>query len=322
MEGREEFIALLESDWPVAYAEYRERSRQPVIEPLHRHLLITSALSVELFKDRLGVIEKRIRWERGELVAIMSLAALLHDVAKSSRYYLERFKESGDTKISFWLHELAGAVLLEMARISSTGSAEYEGSIDRALRVIARSIARHHSAMDDRHPGQLIDRVLGDRNSMRYLENILRSIDPGFVDSLRGLIPCRYGSIGGDFCDKVFQRLGDAIESINEDDRLSGKVHDILRSRIIAKAGSHVDELLAVHTVTGFLVIADNIAAHLGRGVSDDGTSPAYVRHWVCELSEKLEEVSSRGCEVLRSIRKDIWRLVMEFSLEGVCCVP
>ncbi len=314
MGGREEFIDLLKNKWPVAYAEYREQSKQHVIEPLHEHLAITSALSVELFKERLEVIEKRIGWERGELVGIMGLTALLHDIAKSSTYYLKRFMVSKDTKISFWLHELAGAVLIEMARISSTG---FEGSLDRALKVIARSIARHHSAMNNRHPRQLINRI-----SIKDLEDVLRNIDPGFVNRIRKQIPCRYGNIGEDFCDQVFQRLSEVIESINKDARFSGKVNDILRSTAITRAGN-IEELLAVYTVTGFLVIADNIAAHLGRGVSDDETSPAYIKHWVCELGEKLEKLSSKDSEILRSIRSirsigsDIERLIRE---EGAHC--
>lgn len=277
MGGREDFVKLLENAWPVAYAEYSEDGNH-IIDPLYEHLSLTARLSIDLFEDRLKVIEKRIGWREGELVEAMYLAALLHDMAKSSKYYLDMFKRYSNVKIMFPRHELASALLLEMAGNLYTGTSIETGIFVKIVRTAARAIARHHSAMKHRHPTQA-------KLQENVIKEIIKGIDIDVVRKLRALSPC-IRMLKSEIYDKIFNLLEIALY------KCCHGSHDAYKYIVNLKR-ENPDEIQATIAVTGFLMLADNVVANSRRRISDDGTTSAYIKYWTYELDRKLRSVGS-----------------------------
>ena len=48
-----------------------------------------------------------------------------------------------------------------------------------------------------------------------------------------------------------------------------------------------------VDGLTGFLVLADNVAANAFRRVSDEGFTPLYISIWMRELRDRLDRCST-----------------------------
>lgn len=264
----DDFVKRVEENWPVAYAEY-DMGKKEVIEPLFDHLLLTASLSVSLFKDRITVVEKKTGLIN--LVEAMYTASLLHDIGKSSIYFLNKFKSSVSAKVSFMYHELVGALLLESAVMSSN---DMDETTIKLIRIIARAIARHHAAMEDRHPAKF------DHVDIENLKNILNGINIDVIDSLYKISQCE---------SKEYYLCNRAIKGLKE--VLEKRKFDIKASlNQIKRLGDEREEASAVLVISGFLVVADNIAAHAARGTSDDRISPAYIMEWISELREKLEK--------------------------------
>lgn len=280
----DEFVKRVEESWPVAYAEYKGN----VIEPLFDHLQLTALLSVKLFEERIKVIESRTGIKG--LVEAMYTAGLLHDLGKSSTYFLESFKKGakvdfkkeGNAKVSFMRHELAAGIILENSIMSSDLDDE---ETRRLIRIIARVITRHHAAMIDRHPARIETNDSNFAKLANSINRILQGISVDTVERLRSFKPCK--QVQGDLCDKTLNEAERVVRNKNYDIR--GALNSIRRLGDNEKE----KESQVVLALSGFLVVADNIAAHAGRGSSDDGSSPAYIREWISELKEKLEKIDS-----------------------------
>ncbi|MEB3860028.1 MAG: HD domain-containing protein, partial [Desulfurococcales archaeon] len=74
------------------------------------------------------------------------LSGALHDIGKSSPKYQEGIGRGA----SFWLHEMVGASIIVEAGELLIEKGNYRGAL--LMRLVSWAVARHHSAMEDRHP--------------------------------------------------------------------------------------------------------------------------------------------------------------------------
>jgi len=194
----------------------------------------------------------------------LSVAAVLHDIGKASTYYRDRIYREGE--LSFWLHEYVSAIIIYRAsRLDNVNSED-----TKLLRTVAKVVSRHHSAMRDRHPLDLYERLRSDERTSKYLEKVLKHVDrDGIMDVLKE----NYTYLG---------RFREYIEEVLKSD-LTGKIHDFLDQIKVEK-----NEVPLVASLTGFLIASDCLVANSEGRESDDGHSPLYVKRWEEELGKSF----------------------------------
>lgn len=268
----------VEASWPLAYAD----CSGSVLVDLQSHLVRTAEKVRRLFEGEAEVLENSVKRAcalQVKLIEVAHTAALLHDIGKASLYYLEHFRRTyaQQAKLSFRLHEHATAALVEHAARLSEDEAFKE-----AARLVSRVVARHHSAMKGRGPSEI---GTGD---VRLICDVLSklTIDSGWASRLG-----RYCI--GDFCRKLVSMIPSVAESLSRNAR-SISISMYTRSLLLDEASPAAGRCKilqykrVVIALSGFLVVADCIAAsEEGRG-TDEEVGSLFVHDWLRELKYKL----------------------------------
>ncbi|MFN3805378.1 MAG: CRISPR-associated endonuclease Cas3'' [Pyrobaculum sp.] len=248
------------SDWPLA----AERVN------LQSHLSKVAELSICLFEGELDILARKTGW--GDVRTAMWLSGYFHDVGKASRYYKERWEEGG--RLSFPYHEYLSAIML--MELSNTDD-------DRLMciyKTSAKVVARHHTAMAGRHPSMLYGQLA---------EVIKKALEGLEVEDVAKVLQ-GVGHVGN-MAQDIRQRMGDVIREAKgmEVGEITGIVEDlaILNERVEVCGG--LNELLTVRTLTGLLIIADNLAAGVEGRNPEDQPVPLYTRYWARELRPRLK---------------------------------
>lgn len=280
--------------WPVAYARCVEDRLENVV-PLSKHLALTACIQqciarrrFMLHGDGLRVILRRgferLVEELGEekVEELPYVAGLLHDLGKASVYYLRRLREES----RFPGHEHVVALLLEYAALRE----EREGYV-AMYDLLAKTISRHHAAMERRHP----NRFFLSSKSSSYVDRILYGMYQyiSFIDNL-----VRYCRGKDTLCYHILNNISTSLNDIVEMKSRGTSLNILsfsnpLRSfKLSGIAGVSEPAVYTLTTVlTGTLIVADNISAEFceERG-SDDGASSTYVTYWKWELGLRGDE--------------------------------
>ena len=235
-----------------------------------------------LFRERLSISNtlteplrhaaRRVGSQALLLAAV--LAGALHDIGKASPYY--------SNMKSFLGHEIAGATLIYRAsRLMLREGKSVEALL---LHIAAWAVARHHSAMIERHPMNLGDRFR--RAAIKAVES-LANYPVCVLEGTPKLLA--HGWIGTALV-KAAREAGQYEPAAVVNNALEGL-------RTYNEATSLPDKISAekwaayVSMTTGALIVADILVARYeGRG-TDEGAGLAYVKWWHRELGKKVEEV-------------------------------
>jgi len=272
----EELNKLLQT--PLAYLEVKDG--KPDCEPLLDHLAQTSTEIEVLFSNRLRVLEEKTRntfnWERRELLEFAKAIGLLHDIGKASRKYVEEFHEKfqkklalQELKLTFPQHEIVAGIL-----IYHLSSNIEDSNARRRAGLAARVIARHHAAMESRHPAKVRDRC-----KKEFLREVLEKIDYSVIEQVRAA--CR----GHELCDILSRKPESRV--VREGNFCTDFVTELARISDIPESAGRVHDFILLNALTGMLVVADNLVAYRNRGSKSttDGSTPLYIKHWLCELA-------------------------------------
>jgi CRISPR-associated endonuclease Cas3-HD len=281
----EELSKLLQT--PLAYLEVKDDKLD--CEPLLDHLAQTSIEIEVLFGDRLRVLEEKTRgtfnWGRGELLEFAKAIGLLHDIGKASRKYVEEFhgkisRKYGEKfqrkpcaeelKLTFPQHEIVASIL-----IYHLSSNIEDSNARRRARLAARVIARHHAAMESRHPAKVRDRC-----KKEFLREVLEKIDYSVIEQARAM--CR----GHELCEILSRKPESRV--VREGNFCTDFVTELARTSDMREPAGRVHDFILLNALTGMLVVADNLVAYRNRKRSrstTDGSTPLYVKHWLCELA-------------------------------------
>jgi len=254
--------------WPLAYADGN------VSEPLLDHLIRTACLARCLFEDRALVLLRRWRraWDPGYTLWLLGF---LHDIGKAS----DGYRSSSTGKLSFPLHEYVSALIVY--RCGDVMS-EQEVDLGDLMKVLAKSIARHHVAMMDRDPITIIESSLitSGRKCFEKISDYISKVDESTLRSLlvEGLRDIPYSTLITESVLKALEKLKKSGQSFPQQALQKLKVEK---------------DSWVVGGLTGFLVLADNVAANAFRRVSDDGFTPLYISIWMRELRDRLDRCST-----------------------------
>lgn len=229
------------------------------ISPMAQHAAEVARLVRRLFQRRIEVAERRLGLPMADIV---HAAAVLHDMAKASRLYLREYEQrcmQGRGETAFHLHELAAAVLILHA-------ARHVPHAD----LTAHAIARHHAAMERRHPAQILESHHKRRDAVQRTRDVIAELDP---NDLRPL---------ADACNPHCLQILDAVRARHGDIPVDEYLTEL------AQPPKDPKKAAAVRIATGLITIADIIAAHAERRDTDDRLSKPYVRHWINELELQL----------------------------------
>lgn len=260
---------------PLAYLEVKDG--KPYHEPLLDHLAQTSIEIEVLFSNRLRVLEEKTRdtfnWERGELLEFAKAIGLLHDIGKASRKYVEEFQRkqrAEELKLTFPQHEIVAGIL-----IYHLSSNIEDSNARRRARLAARVIARHHAAMESRHPAKVRD----DRCKKEFLREVLEKINYSVIEQVRAV--CR----GHELCEILSKKPESRV--VREGNFCTDFVEELARTSDAPKSADRVHDFILLNALTGMLVVADNLVAYRNRRSKSttDGSTPLYVKHWLCELA-------------------------------------
>ncbi|MEM4849994.1 MAG: CRISPR-associated endonuclease Cas3'' [Desulfurococcaceae archaeon] len=293
------------SNWPVAYAEV-----PGVCIKLSDHLVKTAELINILFKNKLLFLDKLYENMREYFTSISEIAytaALLHDLGKASVTYLDKFRREMRSKVSFSLHEYVVSVILLNAAYRVTEEEDSDWLRKRnTLSLIAKIIARHHTAQKNRHPYEISSRKI----DINVLKGLCRE-DSKIHDLL---IELKNKCIGPS-CKEVIDSVKDELLKILSDKQIenyaSAHLRDICLFNLTGISDKQVFDIYKiVSAITGFLIIADNlVASYCEKRVSDDESTPVYVEYWVKELINKLKNnvlsSNSELSECFKGIKSD-----------------
>jgi len=280
--------------WPLAYGECVEGRLVGDVE-LKNHLELTASLVRRLVETRFPLCTIRNIlpevFKRVDPVDFAYTIGLLHDIGKASTYYLENYIKSlkrpkGEfiEKISFPYHEFALALM--MLHTIDVHATELDEASLAGMDLCARIISRHHSAMPDRHPLEFDFRYSNAPGVLREaLKNMCRSEVANFVGKLR------------DLCNdlELCRRALSVLETHLRDDknclelsRAFSVPFSKLKGFSSVSGMPRLDELAVYRLIvvyTGLLIVGDNVAASRENRISDDESTPIFVKHWLRELS-------------------------------------
>lgn len=270
--GLEELNKLLQT--PLAYLEVS--NGKPYYEPLLDHLAQTSIEIEALFSNRLRVLENKTRntfnWSSGELLELARVIGLLHDIGKASRKYIEEFQRKltmQKSKLTFQQHEIVAGIL-----VYHLSSNVEDFNARRKARLAARVIARHHAAMEGRHPVKVSGYCKNE-----FLREALKGIDYSVIEQVKAM--CR----GHELCEIISKKPdSNIIEGAN---LCNDFVKDLARTSDVPEVTARVHDFILLNALTGMLIVADNLVAYRNRrsrSATDDST-PLYIKHWLCELA-------------------------------------
>ena len=283
--------------------------------PLPQHHQAVAGVLVKLFADpldvrrgmllRLGWLEKPLKYvfvRIGHPLLLASVvSASLHDLGKASQHYQRKIKwlKQGDS-LSFYGHEYVGFLILfeaytMLSRQTANERDQCLDSMSQVLRLASHAVARHHSAMEYRHPSILYP-ILLDPSERDYgiTQAIVRAVSSLDLQQVASSIP----PIVGNSLPHIENRIREAVTSVRNLDqhalfeKLSAGLSDSLG---VGASNTHMGRdkffSVALRIVSGALIVADNIASHLERRESDDQASPVHVRSWLSELAPSTEDV-------------------------------
>lgn len=309
----------LKTAWPVAYAEVSCSKLQAV--NLKEHLVSTARLVIELFSERLDYLEQRYKDAEqciGSIKDIAYLAGLLHDLGKASVYYLNTFikktagssyrsrplEECQESKLQFTYHEYIAPIIIIYALRNELSSHAMDSSEARRMKnayyTISRIIVRHHAAMAGRHPAELLSSGKGPGKHSKVLD-VLRGLcnkESKIEDLLREL----KGVCTSGFCIELLEKIRRNLGAVCKDPKSAVvEINAVKAFELMDYCGiSEYDSYRIVSTISGFLIVADNMAAsYCENRASDDESTPAYIEIWGRELKNKLSKLKELKDEYL-----------------------
>ncbi len=277
--------------------------------PLRRHNAAVAAAAAVLLGERIGrsrliayPLEKATGLDGARLLLAASvLAGGLHDAGKASPYYRDRG--------SFYGHEMVGAALAYSAA-SRLGKEGY-GPLALAMHIASWAIARHHSAMRERHPKYLAESAPDVRGDAERVEDLVRAASEA-LKALKREPGCLEEALP-----RPLQRppLGDAIMEALEG--VGAEPGDVRRyakelSSYLGRAGVVYEIpahawLASVWIASGALIVADILVARFEGRSSDDGSSSVYVESWMRELGVTPESLRSMAAS-----EDDVDKIIVE----------
>lgn len=292
------------------YEETREGRR---CFSLQEHLARTAYIAYSLFRRRIEVDSgplgrlNRLFEARGQRPAtmILVLAALLHDVGKASSIYGPR---EGESRATYPMHEHVSSHLVGLKVLDSYSSDRGSMECSRGLRLVAAVIARHHSAMQCRHPDELDGHECwwGRRRLQEAVAGITRErVLEALPGRVRGIVE-DLGLVRGGSQEDLDKTLRMTISMTTS----RGILQSLGRS-----LGSWV--LPSVQALTGALIVSDILVAWRERCDGGECGEPdkAYARSWLSELdaAPHLDSAMSRPVEDLLDPVVEVldeWRVV------------
>lgn len=265
-----QFKRIIEKSWPIAFAEL-VKPNCLIISSLFDHSIHTADLYSSLFKSRLKVLEEKTKqlytWERGELLDFSRAVGAFHDVGKASSYYMEAMCRGSKPVVSFRHHEYIAA-LIALASMSTVE----DRSLQLKMDLLAQVILRHHSAMKFRE----------ENINVRSLIEITSKIKDEYFEAMKRICGSHPLCMVLPDIKKVSKILNEKEFIVRKMKIQQGEVINLTNSERALKYIRHV----AIQALTGFLVVADNLAAICERTIIGDiGESVRpHVRHWLREL--------------------------------------
>jgi len=301
-----EFERIVKEAWPVAYAE--ADGDKIVVSGLGEHLKRVACLNKCLFNNRVSAVLARLELmgcrnytiiaSRSEAGDLLYVTGLLHDLGKASSFYLSGTSDA-DCKISFHNHEHVGAVVILLAGRQENLEAYYR------TKLVASIIARHHSAMEGRHPWMLgkktggnsdIDRIARAVTELRRDEDTRLKLSNMLKDELSAVASAEWKKL----LDAIINELlhpGSSIEVNTE------VVKDLVNEYKFDKEVGNIDMdcwrgfLALLKSASGALIASDILEASASRG-GYGGFGRAYVDYWLKELRHKAECFRECGIDV------------------------
>ena len=252
--------------------------------PLRCHNAAVGAGIYILFRERLGLdgVDKRLGEcpMKGCLLLSSALAGALHDVGKSSPHYRDLGSFRGHEILSAMIVYEASNILLELER-----SLKWEALI---MRIASWAIARHHAAMEDRHPSSLRPDL--HEEAQKAMDRLAR--EPGcLLESLPRAV--RDSSLAS-----VLVR---ALESLGKEEILNTRRITSVNKDILSPWGLDPKKWASLVAIAaGALIVSDILVAGYEGRNTDEGAGRVYVRWWHRELGdEKVERVKvlARDCD-------------------------
>jgi len=300
-----EFKRIVKEAWPVAYAEaYGDKI---VVSGLGEHLKRVACLNKCLFSNRVSAVLARLELmgcrnhtiiaSRSEANDLLYVTGLLHDLGKASSFYLSRTGDA-DCKISFYNHEHVGAIVILLARNQEDLEAYY-----RAI-LAASIIARHHSAMEGRHPWMLGKKTGRDRDmkdiAMAVTE-LLRNEDTRL--KLSGILKGGLSVVASEEWRRLLDAIIKLLDSGSSIEANAGDVKELVNAYKFDREVENVDMdcwrgfMALLKSASGTLIVSDILEASASRG-GYGGFGRAYVDYWLKELRHRAECFRECGIDV------------------------
>jgi len=271
--------------WPLAYAEWDRRDKRVLVKTsLLEHSRNVGEmigwdetydieLKNEMIKRRLAVLENRSReryeWDRKEIYDFAYMVGLYHDLGKSSKYYIGTCDcEKSRCYSTYRLHEMVSAIL--MMRVLEAPFYKYKGAYERRAKLLAMVVARHHAAMHTRHPR----RIINEKSELKLISDAINRINAEVINNILKDRRCsKYW-----FCKETGDLIKRSIEEKTKIDNLKA-----LMNLGSFKGHSYIDYIL-VSSLTGLLIVVDNIVAWRERSGESDPSKRPYIGYWIREL--------------------------------------
>lgn len=279
----------IRDSWPLAYAEWDPRNKRILVKTgLLEHSrgvgeilgwdgTYAIELRNEMIKRRLAVLENRskeiYRWDKGEIYDFAYTVGLYHDLGKSSKYYVGACDcEENRCYSTYRLHEMVSAILV--IRVLEAPFYKYEDAYERRAKLLAMVVARHHAAMHTRHP-----RRIKEERERELIFNAINMIDAEVINNILRDGRCsKYW-----FCRETRELVKRSIEEKTKVD-----VPKALENLGNFERHSYIDYIL-ISSLTGLLIVADNIVARRERSDENDPYKRPYIEYWIRELDIEIK---------------------------------
>lgn len=226
-------------------------------------------------------MSKRVNRSERELMDILVAAALLHDIGKS--FTMKKTIRAGYEKLTFPFHEhVSAAIVLAVAYYGELGVKDKKDLYD-----VARIVARHHAAMEGRHPHDLHKK--GSNSLSEAFVNAMSKLDEKTLRCLSySLTKSPYSN---DLLKIINDHLSDALRGLKNS---RAQLIDIVKPLRIEDEEERRKAL--VYSLSGMLIVADGVVASYCENRGSESV-PAYVEHWRHELGDRMKEAIRACCQ-------------------------